>query len=473
MRRGRFLQTVALAAVAVCALSICRAADKSRPNVLFIPVDDLNAWVGYTGRNKQARTPNIDRLSEMGVSFSQAYCCAPACEPTRASLMSGLRPSSTGCYLNGHLWKKYVPEGISLNATFKKNGYYVAGMGKLYHSGASQGLAGVYASEWDEYPKMRVPSTGGAQKYEGFHVPMPHDIKDTGMGDWHTIDYCIEQLQKKHDKPFFLSCGLVKPHLPWAVPRKYYEMFPRDKIELPPHMKDDLKDIPAAGIKMAKPEGDHAKFLKSGRWKDAVQSYLATCAFADVCIGRLLDALEKSAYKDNTIIVLWGDHGWHLGEKEHWRKFALWEEATRAPLIWVAPGVTKAGKVCKRPVDFLCVYPTLCDLAGIKVPDHVEGKSIRKLLENPDADWDGVAITTHGHMNHAIRSERWRYIRYADGSEELYDHSKDPYEWKNLASDPKFGEIKKYHAAHLPKKNVEQKAKAHGKSSGKKVKKRK
>ena len=421
-----------------------------RPNVLFIAVDDLNHWVGYTGRSAQAKTPNIDRLSKMGVSFTNAHCTAPACNPSRASLMSGMRPGSTGCYLNGQKWTKFIKEGLGLNHHFRKAGYNTVAMGKIYHGHSNSG----YASGWDEYPKLPVSSGGGAQKYQGFHLPMPLDMKDGDLGDWHTTDYCIGQLQKEHEKPFFIACGLIKPHLPWAVPRKYYDLFPLKDVRLPPHTENDLADIPPAGVKMARPNGDHARFLKSGRWGAAVQSYLATCAYVDMNLGRLLDAFEASRHKDNTIIVLWGDHGWHLGEKEHWRKFALWEEATRAPLIWVAPGVSKAGAVCDRPVDFLTIYPTLCDLAGLPIPDHVEGKSLRPLLANPDSKWDGVAITTHGYMNHAVRTGRWRYIRYADGSEELYDHANDPYEYKNLAAEPDLAQTKAMLAERLPSKNV-------------------
>lgn len=459
MNRRSFLQAVGLSLGAL-ALPGCSAlhnqhqpADK-KLNVLFIPVDDLNHWCGYTGRNKQAKTPNIDRLSKMGVSFTNAHCAAPACGPARAALFSGMRPSTSGCYLNGHPWKKYIPEGISLNATFKKAGYYVVGTGKTYHSSADKGLPSVYASEWHEYPPLAKPSTGGAGKYQGYFEPMPLDMKDDDLGDWHSVNYCIEQLQKKHDKPFFMACGLVKPHLPWAVPRKYYDMFPRDKIELPPHLENDLADVPEIGRKIGVYK-DHAKFLKSGRWKDAVQSYLATIAYADVCIGRLLDALEQSDYKDNTIIVLWGDHGWHLGEKEHWRKFTLWEEATRAPMIWYAPHVTKRNAICHRAVDFMSIYPTLCELTGLKTPDHVEGKSIVPLLRDPRAKWDGAAVTTHGYMNHSVRTERWRYIRYSNGEQELYDHDKDEYEWTNLANDPAYAPEIKRLAAFLPRSNAE------------------
>jgi len=442
-----------------------------RPNVLFIPVDDLNHWCGYTGRNRQAKTPNIDRLSKMGVSFTNAHCAAPACEPSRAALLSGMRPSTTGCYLNGHKWKKHVPEGLSLNATFRKAGYYVMGIGKTYHQSAAKGLPSVYSSEWDEYPPLARPSTGGASKYQAYFKPLPLDIKDEDLGDWHSVDYCLEQLKKKHDKPFFLACGLIKPHLPWAVPRKYYDMFPRDEIELPPHIENDLADIPKAGRKIGN-TGDHPKFLESDRWKDAVQSYLATIAFVDVCIGRLLDGLENSAYWDNTIIVLWGDHGWHLGEKEHWRKFTLWEEATRAPMIWVAPGVTKGNSLCHQPVDFMSIYPTLCELAGLRTPDHVEGTSIVPLLKDPDAGWDGAAFTTHGYMNHSVRTSRWRYTRYADGSEELYDHDRDQYEWTNLAGDPAYDDEIRSLSSFLPRSNARVKPKAKGKKEKKEKKER-
>ena len=428
--------------IIACMLSLGGAsAHAESPNILFIPVDDLNHWCGYTGRNKQAKTPNIDRLSRMGVSFTNAHCAAPACGPSRAAVFSGMRPSTTGCYKNSDFtplnWKQYIPEGISLNATFKKAGYTVMGTGKTYHISETKHMKVLYASEWDEYPKSEKPYGGGATKFQGYFDPLPIDMKDEDLSDWHSVSYCVEQLQKEHEKPFFLACGLVKPHLPWAVPRKYYDMFPRDEIELPPHLKNDLDDIPEAGKRIGN-KNDHAKFLKSGRWKDAVQSYLATIAYADVCVGRLLDALEKSAYKDNTIIVLWGDHGWHLGEKERWRKFTLWEEATRAPMIWYVPGITKSVTVCHKPVDFMSIYPTLCELAGVKTPDHVEGKSIIRLLKNPDARWDSAAITTDGYMNHAVRTERWRYIRYSNGNEELYDHSKDEYEWKNLAKNPAY-----------------------------------
>lgn len=450
-REPSMMKNLLILSLALFSLLILKPvhAESQKPNVLFIAVDDLNHWVNYTGRNPQAVTPNINRLAKLGVAFTNAHCAAPACNPSRAALMSGMRPGTTGCYTNPDFWKGFIPEGKTISYTFRQNGYKALGMGKIFHSDS------YYESEWDVYRELPVPSHGkGVDKMEGFHDPLAHDLKDEDLADWHTVDFCIRQLQKKQKAPFFLACGLHKPHLPFAVPRKYYDMFPLDEIDLPPHKVDDLEDIPAAGVHMANPKGDHAKFLKSGRWKAAIQSYLATCAYTDMNIGRLLDAFMESEYKDNTIIVFWGDHGWHFGEKHHWRKFTLWEEATRAPLIWVAPGVTAPGTVCDQPVDFMSIYPTLCDLAGLQKPEHVEGKSLRPLLKNPESKWTDVAITTHGYQNHAVRTDRWRYIRYEDGSEELYDHQSDPYEWTNLAGDPDFKEVIQKLKKNLPENNT-------------------
>ena len=429
---------------------LCFAETKpaARPNVLFIALDDLNAWVTHLGRNPQAKTPNIDRLAARGVTFTHAYAAVPACEPTRASLMSGLRPWTTACYLNGDNWMKRVPEGGGLTAQFMKAGYYVGGAGKIYHADL------YFPSEWTEYMSNKeLPEQPKPGKNEGFHTPLKHDLKDDDISDWQIVNWCIKRLKTKHDQPFFIACGLHKPHLPFAVPRKYYDMFPRDTIQLPPYREDDLNDIPPAGVRMAKPDGDHAQFLKSGRWKDAIQSYLATCAYTDMNIGRLLDALDKSPARTNTIVVLWGDHGWSFGEKDHWRKFALWEEPTRAPLIWVAPGVTQPGGVCARTVDFMTIYPTLCEVAGLAIPKFVEGPSAVSLLRDPKAAWSHPAISTHGYLNHSVRTEQWRYIRYADGSEELYDEIKDPYEWTNLAPQTATAAVRKELAAYLPKNN--------------------
>lgn len=434
-----------------------------RPNVLFIAVDDLRDWVGYLGANPQTKTPNIDRLAARGVYFTRSYCAAPVCNGSRAALMSGLRPSTTGVYSNGEDWRTVVPEDQPLSAAFRRAGYFVAGAGKIYHGGFDR------RSEFDDYYSGRHsdPQPSGDTGVGGIKFA-PLDCQDADLHDWHITSYCIEQLGKQHDKPFFLACGLHKPHMPWNVPRKYYDMFPLDKIRLPKVTHNDLGDVPPSGVRMARPEGDHAAIVQSERWKEAVQAYLATIAYTDMNIGRLLDALDKSPYRDNTIICFWGDHGWHLGEKEHWRKFALWEEATRSPLIWVAPGVTSPGR-CERTLDFMSIYPTLMDLCDIPCPKHVEGKSIRPLLSDPSAAWETPALTTFGRSNHAVRSEQWRYIRYANGEEELYEETTDPHEWTNLAGKPEHAEVKQALAKHLPKSNRESigNSKAKGKGKGK------
>jgi arylsulfatase A-like enzyme len=433
------------AAVLDCATVLSLAAERPRPNVLFIAVDDLNHWVGYLGRNKQTITPHLDRLAQRGVRFTHGYCAAPVCNPSRAALMSGLRPSTTGVYENDDDWRRVIGPELTLTTALRNAGYYVAGAGKIYHGSFPR------RSEWDDYlaDPGRDPLPRGDTGVGGIRFA-PLDCDDHQLREWKIVGYGIEQLQKRHDKPFFLAIGLHKPHMPWNVPRKYYDMHPKDQIELPPTREDDLEDVPPSGVRMAQRQGDHQRIVASGRWRDAVQGYLAAISYADAMIGRLIDALDRSAYRDSTIIVLWGDHGWHLGEKQHWRKFALWEEATRAPLIWVVPGLTPPNSVCQRAVDFMTIYPTLTDLLGIPTPKHCEGKSIRPLLVDPEAPWDEGAVTTYQFGNHAVRSEAWRYIRYVNGDEELYDESRDPFEWKNLAGDPKYAAQKEQLARLLP-----------------------
>ena len=422
----------------------------TKPNVLFIAVDDLRDWVGYIGKYPASKTPNIDRLAARGVGFMKSYCAAPVCNPSRAALMSGLRPFTTGVYENNNDWRTVIPENLTLTTAFRQGGYYVCGAGKIYHEAYPR------RSEWDDYlaneGKRGAETDAQNEGTSGIRFA-PLDCRDDELADWKITDYAIAELGKKHDKPFFLACGLHKPHMPWNVPRKYYDMYPLKDIELPPYTESDLDDVPPAGIRMAKPQGDHAEILRTGKWKNAIQGYLAATAYTDMNIGRLLDAFDKSAYKDNTIIVLWCDHGWHLGEKQHWRKFALWEEATHAPLIWVAPGVTQPGGRCERTVDFMTIYPTLCDLCGLSIPSHVQGKSIRSLLADPKTAWDQPALTTYLFNNHTVRTEDWRYIRYANGDEELYHDSEDPNEWTNLAMKPEFAARKAELGKYLPTEN--------------------
>ena len=423
----------------------------ARPNVLFIAVDDLRDWVGYFGHNPQSKTPNYDRLSRMGTSFTRAYCASPVCNPSRTALMSGLRPSTSSVYENNVDFRPIIPPAKMLTTAFREAGYHVHGAGKIYHEAYRR------REEWDDYlEKERGDPRPAADRSEGVGGIKfaPLDCRDDELSDWGIADYGIASLQRKHDKPFFLAVGFHKPHMPWNVPRKWFDLFPLESIKLPPYLENDLDDLPPAAVRMAHPETDHVPMQKSGRWKEAIQAYLATIAYCDMNLGRLLDALEKSAYRDNTIICLWGDHGWQLGEKHHWRKFALWEEATKAPFMWVVPGVTKPDTICERTVDFMSIFPTLTDLCGIPTPAHNEGVSIRRLLADPKASWDLPALTTYRFNNHTVRSEGWRYIRYANGDEELYDETRDPNEWTNLAAKPEFAARKAELAKSLPRTNA-------------------
>lgn len=429
------------------------ASAAERPNVLFIAIDDLNDWIGALGGHPQARTPNLDRLAERGVLFTHAYTVVPACNPSRAALMTGIPAHQSGVYLNSQPWRPAMPDAVTLPQHFRKAGYWVGGAGKIYH--------GAYPdpASWDEYwpsqtknkPDDPMPPNrpvNGIPKAAHFDWG-PVDVPTEEMGDAQVVDWVSAKLAGEFDKPFFLACGIFRPHLPWYAPQKYFDKFPLESIELPSVNPDDLVDVPAGGIRMAKPAGDHKKVLDHNQYRQAVQGYLASIALVDDTLGWLFDALDNSRYADNTIIVLWSDHGWHLGEKSHWRKFALWEEATRVPLMIVAPkGVapglqegTKAGMRVDAPVSLLDIYPTLVELAGIEENSALAGWSLVPLLKNPKAKWDKPALTTHGRGNHALRTPLYRYIRYADGGEELYDHRTDPMEWKNLARDPQYSGV--------------------------------
>ena len=450
MTPARKLLVAAIATLACCTGQAAAASDRS-PNVLFIAIDDLNDWIGCMGGHPQTRTPNLDRLAKRGVRFTNAYCAAPACNPSRCALLSGIRPYRSGVYLNPQAWRPVLPDSVTLPQHFMAGGYDVRGGGKIFHGRYED------RDSWHEWfdsgptpPLSRQEQRNPHSRAGGIVWGNLHDTPDGEMLDYRLASWAVDYLRQGHEKPFFLAVGFKRPHMPWQAPGKYYDKFPVDKIALPSVPDDDLDDVPAAGRKMAKPGGDHAKVLATGNWKYAVQGYLATVNFLDGQLGRVLDALQESPHRQNTIICLWSDHGWHLGEKKHWRKFALWEEATRAPVMMVVPGLTKPGSVCETPVDFMNIYPTLADLCGLPVGDHLAGTSLRPLLADVRAGWDLPAITTHGRGNHAVRKGKWRYIRYADGSEELYDRTADPNEWTNLATRPKFRSVKQELAAHLP-----------------------
>jgi arylsulfatase A-like enzyme len=429
-----------------------------RPNVLFIAVDDLNDWLGCLEGHPQALTPNFDRLAARGTLFTRAYCTAPACNPSRKSLLTGTRPSTTGLYYNQKMIRDVLPGVVTLPEHFKRNGFRTEGGGKIFHHGMDD------PQSWHEYfprppdpePK-RKPHVGLGHRDQYWRWQPLEDADDDDMADGKLAVWAEKYLAREHSEPFFLGVGFWRPHMPWHAPQKYFDRFPLESIQLPKVLEGDVDDLPGYGRWLAHERtGFHAELLQREQWEVAVQAYLACIAFTDAMLGRVLDALDASPYAANTIIVLWSDHGMHLGEKQHWTKWGLWEQATRTPLIIVAPGVTSPGGRCETPVSLLDLYPTLIELCGLPPPPRptLEGESLVPLLRDPKAERTTPAITTHGHMNHAIRTARWRYIRYRDGGEELYDHESDPREWTNLAGDPRYAEVKVELQQWLPEVNV-------------------
>lgn len=447
-----------LLALVILSVSVLHAA--TRPNVLFIAIDDMRSWAGYPG-DAQAKTPNLDRLAKSGIAFTRAYTASALCNPSRTALLSGLRPATTNVYSNGDDWREAIPADVpTLPGYFHDNGWRTMTAGKIFHGGKLR------RGDWDDFVKDndREKEDGDKEDWtlkpgktpDGFMIGTnlvdPFEGDEAELVDARTAAYGVTQLGKNYDKPFFLACGFHRPHLPWQAPRKYFDLFPLESIKLPELKPDDLADLPKEAVRMAK-VGEFAAIRDLNKWRECVRAYLACIAFTDALVGRLLDALEASPHKDNTVVVLWSDHGWHHGEKEHWRKSTLWEEATNAPLIWRVPGLTKPG-VCARTVDFMSVYPTLCDVCGLAAPKHCQGLTIQPLLANPQAPWDHAAISTMKEGNHAVRTEQWRYIRYANGGEELYDHLTDPHEWTNLAGKAEFAGIKSELAKQLPQSVV-------------------
>ena len=415
--------------------------------MLFIVVDDLNDWVGHLGGNPQARTPHIDQLAARGVSFTNAHAPATSCHASRTAVLTGMRPSTTGIYSNKHA-KLDALDGItSLPQHFRAAGYRVLGGGKIFHEDPTNEL-----EQFDEFFDRGGEPVRAERAFNGrgnldWHAV---DVDAGEMYDAQLVDWAIDKLAEKSEAPLFLAVGFSKPHLPWWVPAEFFDRFPVDEIALPRVLEEDLDDVPAAALKLTRAATEHRWITESGKWRDAVRGYLAAVSFLDQQVGRLLDGLERSPGASDTVVVLWSDHGWHLGEKRTWKKGTLWEETTRIPLVFVAPGVAIPGGRSSRPVDASSIYPTLAELAGLPRPERVEAESLVRLLRNPDAAWPGVAVTTHRRGSHAVRDQRWRYIRYADGGEELYDHAADPGEWTNLADAPEHAPVKRRLAAALP-----------------------
>lgn len=442
-------------------ISSCDSNKNKTKNVLFIAVDDLRDFTGFLEGHPDARTLNLDSLAAKGIAFSNAHCQAPMCAPSRASLLSGKLPSTTGHY--GFQQFKYLDVYDSITTLpkhFRDNGYYTMGTGKIHH--AKGGGHGPLAEEWNEYwPSLDQPKFPGEEitnKDEkvvvngNFHFG-PSDQPDSLLAGVQHANWAIDKLQKEYDQPFFLAVGFFRPHLPFIAPREYFDQYEIPEIDTIKLKFDDLNDVPKASLYHIRYKDDYQ--IRSTKLQQAVlKAYLACVSYTDAQIGRILDALENSSYADNTIIVLWSDHGWHFGEKRTWRKFTLWEESTRVPIIIVTPEM-KQGKVCSRSVQLVDIYPTLVELCNLPQPDHqLEGHSLVPLLEDPETEWKWPAITTNGRNSHALTTEKWKYIKYFDGTEELYDKENDPMCWNNLATDQEFDHIKKDLAKYLPEINA-------------------
>ncbi len=418
---------------------------QDKPNVLFIAVDDLNDFVSYADRYKGAITPNIDRLASQGMAFNNAYCQYTVCRPSRASVMSGFYPHR----LQGNI---HDDESVQAEARklrselmhvwFRNNGYKPLAVGKILHrhlpeetldASGGRGLfsagLGKLKRNWHQEGTM----TDWAMEPES----------DEQMPDHKAAQWAVDQLEKKHEKPFFLMVGFLRPHNPWYVPKKWWDLYDREKINLPPYKEDDLNDLPQMGlnnIKKVMPRTEWA--IENDQWRNIVHSYLASISFVDHQIGKVISALEKSDYGDNTIIVLWSDHGYHMGEKNTFQKHSLWERSTHIPLIFAGPGIT-AGKSCNRVVSLLDIYPTLVDMCGLPENLQNEGISLVPLIEDPSLAWPYPVVTGYGKDCYAIQNERYRYLRYSDGSEEFYDLKNDPHEWNNISEDHEIAGIKR------------------------------
>jgi iduronate 2-sulfatase len=481
--------------VVVCGLlyanSNLQAADTDRMNVLFIVSDDLtNNTLGCYG-SPVGKSPNIDKLAAKGVLFNRAYCQFPLCNPSRSSFLTGLRPDTTKVYENTTQFRKNIPNVQTLPQTFHKAGYYVARVGKLYHYGVpgqigTNGLDDPASWEKVGNPKGRdkddedliftlTPELKGSNRFGATLSWLAADGTDAEQTDGKIADDTIKLLEANKDKAFFLACGFFRPHTPYVAPKKYFEMYPVDKLELPHVPEKHRESGPAPAFESARKEQDT---MTDAQRRQAIQAYYASTSFMDAQVGKVLDALEKLKLADKTIVVFISDHGYHLGEHGLWQKMSLFENSTRVPLVIYDPRAKGNGKACGRTVELVDLHVTLSELAGLSLPNGsdpkvpaVEGNSLKPLLDNPSAKWDKPALTqvsrgtptTTGQpmgknpwfMGYSVRTERYRYTEWDSGKKgsQLYDYEKDPDELKNLVDDPDYVAVVKQMQALLPPKN--------------------
>ena len=446
--------------LAFFALTICschaQQPGSRPPNVLMIAIDDQNDWIGCLHGHPQARTPHIDALARSGTLFANAHCQSPLCNPSRASLLTGKRPSSSGVYGLAPAIRdaSTLKDCTTLPQFFRQHGYSTRMAGKIGHGAWGRKPAD------GEFDVVGPPSGIGPRPASPLvSTPSQHPLVDWGTfphrdedkGDYLLASWTVEQLRQPHTQPFFLCTGFFLPHVPCYVSQSWYDLFPENTLQLPEVPPDDRQDTPRFSwyLHWKLPEPRLRFLQEQQQWKNLVRSYLASTAFVDAQIGRILEALKNSPHADNTIVVLWSDHGWHLGEKLITGKNSLWDRSTRVPLIFAGPGV-RPQAVCREPAELLDIYPTLAALCGLPAPADQEGHSLLPQLQDPETPRPWPAITTHNHDNHGVRTRDWRYIRYADGSEELYDMQQDPREWHNLAASPAHAAVLARHRQLAP-----------------------
>ncbi len=476
---------------------VLTASDRSiagdQSNVLLIVVDDLNDFVGCLGGHPQVQTPNIDRLAKQGVLFANAHCAAPLCNPSRAAIFSGQYPYENGVYANDERdIRKDRPDLILIPEHFRRQGYATFGAGKLLH----QKNKGLYSEEFypeqrwspfspeqvvytlDEQPSKSSANPKHATELNGSPIVLPLnrlpsdrapdsdagesfdwgplDIDDQAMGDSKVAQWSATHLSRSHERPFLVAVGFYRPHIPLFAPKRYFDMYDNVEIQLPVVRSDDLDDLSATGRKWALEAvsaGAHQTVVQNNQWRAAVKAYLACVTYVDAQIGSILKSLEAGPNAANTTVIFLSDHGWHLGEKQHWGKWTGWQRSTHVPLIIVPPrsnSEVRRGSVCHVPVSLVDIYPTLVEMCRLPSPGRLSGESLVPLIKNPDLKSDRRVITTFDRDNYSVTSPRWRYIRYSDGAEELYDQQADPHEWHNLANAPQHASIKSRLARDLP-----------------------
>lgn len=433
-----------------------------RPNVLFIAVDDLNDWVGCLQGHPQVKTPNIDRLASTGTLFTNAHTQSPICNPSRTSVLTGYRPSTTGIY-GLSPWIREVPELqdlITLPQYFSKQGYRTLSGGKIFHGGYGRrptdrefDSLGPSAGVKKQPPKKLAGETPGGNNPWVDWGSFP--LKEEELQDYDVASWAVDVLHNAPQEPYFLSVGFFLPHVPLYAPESFFGQYPKDEVVMPVMHANDRDDTPRSSWynHWDVPEPRWKWFQEQGQDSVFVQSYLAAISFMDTQVGRVLNALQESGQDRNMIVVLWSDHGFHLGEKGISGKNTLWEPSTRVPLIFAGHGIAK-GKIIAAPVELLDIYPTLNELCGLPAKPDLEGHSLKDFLGRGTAERPWPAITTNNYQNHSVRTRNWRYIRYADGAEELYDMKNDPHEWHNLIGQPVYKKWADSLKRWLPKENA-------------------